>query len=197
MADQRAFSRAEVVDAFKRYFMTGPVFEDWIAWSHLFTDDAVYFDHHYGRFRGPQEIQLFIESTMMAGRHCYTVLEWYNVDGNRIVWKGINRADHPDSSQKPFDFPSLQVIEYAGDGRWRSEEDWWLPSELARFARGYAEACRTIDPGFAEELSRRDWGEVDWARPPEGHRSSPSWLGREHEIPTVRRREDMKFGERV
>ena len=33
--------RGEVEEAFKHYFMTGPVMEDWIAWSHLFTEDAV------------------------------------------------------------------------------------------------------------------------------------------------------------
>lgn len=191
------FTKRELEEAFRHYVMTGPILEDWVAWSRLFTDDAVYFDHHYGRFRGPREIQLFIESTMMAGRHCYTVLEWYNVDRDRIVWKAINRADHPDPSQPPFDFPSLQVIEYAGDGRWRSEEDWWIPSELARFAREYAEACEALDPAFPDRLSRRDWGDVDWARPPEGHAARPSWWGREDEIPKIRRRADMTFGERV
>ena len=70
----REFPRDEIEAAFKHYFLTGPVMEDWIAWSQLFTDDAVYFDHFYGRFRGPAEIETFLESTMMFGRHCYTSL---------------------------------------------------------------------------------------------------------------------------
>ncbi len=49
------FPRDEIEAAFKNYFLTGPVMEDWIAWSQLFTDDAVYFDHFYGRFRGRLE----------------------------------------------------------------------------------------------------------------------------------------------
>ena len=32
--------RVEVEAAFRHYFLTGPVYEDWIAWSQLFTDDA-------------------------------------------------------------------------------------------------------------------------------------------------------------
>jgi ketosteroid isomerase-like protein len=190
-------ARDEVEAAFRHYFLTGPVYEDWVAWSRLFTDDAVYFDHYYGRFRGPAEIQLFLESTMMFGRHCYTALEWYTIEGDRVVWKGLNRADHPDPAQPPFEFPSLQILEYAGDGKWRSEEDWWIPSEMVAFAKSYAAACREIDPDFPMRLSRRHWGDIEWARPPEGHTPTPSWLGREHEVPVVRRIEDMHFGERV
>ncbi|HEX5586470.1 MAG TPA: nuclear transport factor 2 family protein, partial [Acidimicrobiia bacterium] len=48
-----AHERAEVEAAFRHYFLTGPVLEDWVAWSELFADDAVYFDHFYGRFTGP------------------------------------------------------------------------------------------------------------------------------------------------
>jgi hypothetical protein len=190
-------SRGEVEEAFKHYFITGPVMEDWIAWSQLFAEDAVYFDHHYGRFRGPAEIQLFLESTMMFGKMCYTALDWYNIDGDRIVWKGLNRADHPDPSQPPFEFPSLQIIYYAGDGHWSSEEDWWIPSEMVKYGKGYARACREIDPSFPDQLSRRHWGDIDWARPPHGHQARPSWYGREDQIPVVRRVDDMTFGERV
>ena len=66
--DISAFSREEVEAAFRHYFMVGPVMEDWIAWSQLFTDDAIYFDNYYGRFHGPKEIEMFLESTMMQGR---------------------------------------------------------------------------------------------------------------------------------
>ena len=113
------------------------------------------------------------------------------------MWKGINRADHPDPTQSPFEFPSLQIIHYAGDGKWRSEEDWWIPSEMVAYAKGYWKACQAVDPEFPMQLSRRHWGPIDWARPPAGHTATPSWLGREHEIPVVRRLEDVTFGERV
>ena len=191
------FPRDEVEAAFRHYFLTGPVREDWIGWSQLFTDDAVYFDHFYGRFHGPHEIQLFLESTMMFGKHCYTALEWFDIEGDRIVWKGWNRADHPDASQPPFEFPSLQIIHYAGDGKWRSEEDWWIQSEMKAFAKGYWKACQAIDPDFPDQLSRAHWGDIDWARPEPGHAATPSWLGREHEVPAIKRVEDMDFGERV
>jgi ketosteroid isomerase-like protein len=193
----RAFGREEVEVAFRHYFMTGPVKEDWIAWSQLFTDDAVYFDHYYGRFRGPKEIEMFLDSTMSFGKHCYTSLEWYNIEGDRIVWKGWNTADHPVGGEPPFVFPSLQIMHYAGNGKWRSEEDWWMQAEMLLFAKGYWKACQQHDPDFPAKLSRQHWGPIDWARPVPGHIATPSWLGREDEVPVVRRLADMTFGERV
>ena len=191
------FGRDEVEAAFRQYFLTGPVGEDWVAWSQLFTDDAVYFDHFYGRFRGPHEIQLFLESTMSFAPYVYSPLVWYNIDGSHIVYKVVNRADNPEPDGGPFEFPSLQVIQYAGDGRWSSEEDWWILAEMKSFAERYGSACVTADVDPARQMSRRDWGSwVDWARPAAGHEPAPSWLGRD-DVPRVTSIRDMDFGERV
>ncbi|HLG66243.1 MAG TPA: nuclear transport factor 2 family protein [Acidimicrobiales bacterium] len=188
--------RAEVEAAFRHYFLTGPVLEDWAAWSRLFTDDAVYFDHFYGRFRGPAEIQKFLESTMGFAPHVYSPLAWYNIDGDRVVYKVWNRADNPDPAGPPAQFPSLQIIEYAGEGRWRSEEDWWILREMKRFNEEYEAMCAAAArPDFKHEMSRRDWGPIDWARPPEGHRPAPSW--ERGGSPVVRSVREMDFGERV
>lgn len=194
---QSKFSRSEIEEAFRHYFLTGPVYEDWIAWSQLFTDDAVYYDHFYGRFRGPSEIQPFLESTMGFASHVYTALVWYNIDGDQIVWKGLNRADNPEPGGKPFEFPSLQIIHYAGDGKWSSEEDWWIMSEMKAFNKAYDAACRIHDPDHKHKLSRLHWGPwVDWARPAEGHQAKPSWVGRTN-VPKVTNIREMQFGERV
>lgn len=191
-----AHSRDEVEKAFRHYFMTGPVNEDWRAWSQLFTDQATYNDHFYGIFTGPLEIQKFLESTMSTGSHVYSPLVWYNIDGDQIVYKVVNRADHPVDGQPAFEFPSLQIIHYAGGGKWASEEDWWIMAEMKAFAKGYAEACRQFDPDFRHKLSRKDWGTwVDWARPAHAGPAKPSWLGRT-DVPAVGNIKDMDFGVR-
>jgi ketosteroid isomerase-like protein len=191
------FERAEVEAAFRHYFLTGPVGEDWTAWSQLFTDDAIYFDHFYGRFRGSAEIQRFLESTMGFAPHVYSPLVWYNIDGSQIVYKVVNRADNPEPGGEPFEFPSLQVIQYAGDGKWSSEEDWWIMKDMKRFNEGYQEASRRHDPDHSQKMSRLDWGDwVDWARPEPGHVPAPSWLGRDDIVFFTNIRE-MDFGERV
>ena len=91
-----AWTREEVEAAFRHYFLTGPVHEDWVAWSRLFADDAWYLDHFYGTFRGPAEIQKFLESTMSFAPHVYSPLVWYNIDGSQVVYKVVNRADNPE-----------------------------------------------------------------------------------------------------
>jgi SnoaL-like domain len=190
------FSRDEVEEAFRNYFMTGVVNEDWIGWSQLFTDDSVYWDHYWGKFRGPEEIQRFLEETMSFAPGVYTVLEWYVIDGGRVVWKGRNRADNPEPGGPTLEFPSLQIMQYAGGGKWSSEEDWWIFYEMQRFGRQYMEACKAYDPERPQKMTRLDWGPwVDWARPPEGHQAKPSWLGRGDVRPVASLRE-MEFGER-
>ncbi len=188
--------RAEVEDAFRHYFWTGPLTENWIAWSQLFTDDAIYHDHYYGRFQGPREIQDFLERTMSFSSHVYNPLVWYNIDGDRIVYKILNRADNPEPGGSPIEFPSLQIIQYAGDGKWSSEEDWWIKAEMKAFAKEYDEACRLHDPDHRHKVSRLDWGPwVDWARPDPGHAARPSWVGRD-DVPVVASIRELDVGER-
>ena len=190
------FSRDEVEQAFRHYYLTGPVHEDWKAWSELFTDDALYWDHYWGRFTGPREIEKFLDGTMSQAPAVYTPMMWYVIDGSRVVWKGVNRADNPRPGGEPFGFESLQILTYAGDGKWSREEDWWIAYESARFAREYSAACAEHDPEHGQKLSRDDWGDwVDWARPPAGHQAKPSWLGRTDVTPLVTLR-DIDFGER-
>jgi hypothetical protein len=189
------FSRDEVEEAYRHYYLTGPVHEDWLAWSQLFTDDATYLDHFYGTFHGPTEIQKFLESTMSFAPHVYSALEWYNIDGMHIVYKCWNRADNPQAGGPPIEFPSLQIIRYAGNGKWASEEDWWIVKEMKAFNEAYEAASKAHDPDHKEKMSRLDWGAwVDWARPTEGH-VAPSWLGRE-DVAKVTNVREMDFGQR-
>ena len=95
---------------------------------------------------------------MSFAPHVYSPLVWYNIDGTQIVYKVMNRADNPEPGGPPIEFPSLQIIHYAGDGKWASEEDWWIVREMKRFNEQYQDACREHDPDHAQKMSRLDWG---------------------------------------
>jgi hypothetical protein len=184
-------SRAEVEARFRDYYMTGPVNEDWATFSRFFTEDAIYTDHTYGIFHGPAEIAQYLERGMSSAPQLYAALVWYVIDGDRVVYNTINRADNPQQGEPPFEFPSLQVATYAGDGKWSSEEDWWVPADMAAFFKGYERARVEFDPDHPAKLSRQDFGPwVDWARPAPGHRPAPSWLGKS--LATVRSASDVR-----
>lgn len=191
------FTRDEVETAFRHYFRVGQVLEDWEAWSDLFTDDAVYHDHFYGKFTGPSEIRRFIEGTMGAAPHVYNPLAWYAIDGDRVVYEVINRADNPEPGAPPIDFSSWQNIRYAGNGKWRSEEDLWLMAEMKRFTREYDAALAKFPQSTDDRLSRLDWGDSpEWAHPADDQAARPSWLDRPNFRP-FRGLSDIDFGERT
>jgi hypothetical protein len=67
---------------------------------------------------------------------------------------------------------------------------------MKQFNADYDAKCAAAGkPDFKDEMSRRDWGDIEWARPPSGHRPRPSWV--EGETKIVRSVREMDFGERA
>jgi len=158
---------------------------------------------------------------MSFAAHVYSPLVWYNIDGPQVIYKVVNRADNPEPGGDPIDFPSLQVITYAGHGKWASEDDWWTVAEMRLFNHRYQTAKARAAANARTPLSRLDWSAApdrapapdrgagadsgtgagpdsgtgtDWARPPAGHQPSPSWLGRD--VPPITRLSDIDVGVR-
>jgi hypothetical protein len=195
----KTYPLEEIEEAFRNYYLTGVIYEDWVAWSQLFTDDAKYHDHFWGTFTGPKEIEEFLERTMGASPMVYAALKWYVYDETgRLVYENSNRADLPTPEQGYVDFPSLQHLQYAGNGKWSSEEDWWVMYDMKRFVHKFHAGCKAAGkPDFADELARRDFGDwVDWARPSDpNHKATPSWVGKDFKPILVFG--DMDFGIRT
>jgi len=175
------FSRSEVEEQFAHLYYTGCVAEDWTAWADLFTDDCHYLEHFWGELHGRDEVRAWIDPVMKGVPEIYTVLEWYAIDDEKVVWALQNRRDNPDPDGPDyFDFAGLSVAFYAGDGRWAGEEDYWDVKGARSTAKAYAEACRKtgMDDPMAR-MTRRYWpmDQPEWARfdgPPK-----PSWVGRD------------------
>ena len=154
-----AFSRDELEKAFRHYWRTGAVGEDWDAWADLFTTEATYVEHVLGNLKGREEIRAWIKPIMEQFGELYTVYEWHVVDEatGRIVVYMQNRRDHP-SGQGTIDFPGITVLQYAGNNRWSLEEDFWAVQKAYATVDAYAEACRLFDPDHKQKRTRRDWG---------------------------------------
>jgi hypothetical protein len=171
------FSRREVDDAFAIYYSVGPVLEDWPGWVDLFVDDCFYVDHFWGPMWGKDEVKLWIAATMKGVPEIYTALDWYAIDDDKVIFHMENRRDNPDPDGPPyFDFPGLSVIFYAGDGKWRGEEDFWDLNGARRTTALYRAACEKV--GITEprqKMTRKHWPDSPaFART--DREPQPSWI---------------------
>ena len=60
------FARDELEEAFRTYWRTGAVGEDWDAWADLFAEDAHYVEHVLGDLRGRKAIRAWIKPIVGA-----------------------------------------------------------------------------------------------------------------------------------
>ena len=117
--------RAEVEAAFHHFWTIGNLDENWPAWPALFTEDVRYIEHIYGEMRGRAAVTAWITKLMAQHRDVHAVIDWYMIRGARVVVNMQNRYYHPDPGSTPLDFPGITILEYAGDGLFQYEEDYW------------------------------------------------------------------------
>jgi hypothetical protein len=160
------YDRDQLEEAFRTYWRTGAVGEDWDAWADLFTADAEYVEHVLGSLHGREAIRAWIKPIMAQYGELYTVYEWHTVDAaaGRVIVYMQNRRDHP-SGRGVIDFPGITILDYAGAGQWRREEDFWALPRATAAAQEYAEACRAHDLDHRTKMTRLDWGHgPEWTR---------------------------------
>jgi limonene-1,2-epoxide hydrolase len=151
--------RDEVETAFRQYWQLGAVDEDWDAWCDAcFTDDVTYVEHVLGNRHGREEVRAWIKPTMEDYGSIYTVYEWHMIgDDGRVVVSMQNRRDHPEPDQPPIDFRGITVLQYARDGRFSLEEDFWSLPEGIETMKRWTAATRD-HPEFVAARTRRAWG---------------------------------------
>ena len=118
----------EIRAAYDRYVSTRDRVEagelGWDALADFFTEDATFIDPAWGRVEGRDAIRRFLEESM-AGLEGWTFpREWTAVlDGSRLAsgWQNRLPGSRPDGP--PYQAPGISVMHYAGNGRFRYEED--------------------------------------------------------------------------
>ena len=161
------FDRDEVEAAFRNYWQLGAVGEDWDAWcDQCFTEDVTYIEHVLGdrtaarpcargssrRWRStarstPRTSGTWSTTTAASSSTCRTA------------------ATTPNRAQPPIDFPGITVLQYAGDGKFSLEEDFWSLPEGIETAKRYSAACKQFDPDSRAKRTRRNWGNgPDWTQ---------------------------------
>jgi len=154
------YSHDELEQAFRTYWRTGVVGEDWDAWADLFTEDALYVEHVLGSMHGREEIRQWIKPIMAQYGELYTVYEWHMVDAalGRVVVYMHNRRDHPDGQGGVLDFPGITILDYAGGGKWSKEEDYWAGPAAAQMTEQYEAARKQFDRDHRKMRLRGNWG---------------------------------------
>ena len=153
------FSRAEIEGAFQHYWQTGAVNEDWDGFADNFSENVMYVEHVLGTMNGREVVRAWIKPIMEKYCELYTAYEWHTIDeenGRAIVYMQ-NRRDHP-SGTGTIDFPGVTILEYAGDGMWGYEEDYWAVPAATESIKTYAEACAEHDPDHKRKRTRLHWG---------------------------------------
>lgn len=153
-----SFSIEEVDSAFRTYWGTGAVGENWDAWADLFTEDALYVEHVMGNLHGREAIREWIRPIMAQYGELYTVYEWHMVDATgRVVVYMQNRRDHP-GGEGVLDFPGITILQYAGGGKWSKEEDYWAGPAAATTTEEYEKLRKQIDRDHRRKRTRNNWG---------------------------------------
>jgi hypothetical protein len=134
------YPREEIEAAWAEYRRRGVESEDWPAWAAMFTDDARYEEHNLGVFEGRAQIEEFIVSTMKDYASMTLWIEWAIVDGNRIGFYIWNNLPDPTGTGQRFGFPNTTFLEYAGDGKFSFEGDYYNPADAERVFRAWLDA---------------------------------------------------------
>ncbi len=115
----------EVEEAFRAHWTVGSLEERWPDWPDRLTEDVRYVEHVFGEMSGRDAVRTWITGLMAHRADVHAVLDWYLIKGRRLVLNMTNRYYNPDPTGAPFDFPGLTVLEYAGDGLFGYQEDYW------------------------------------------------------------------------
>ena len=151
------FSRAELEDAFAHYQKTAleaGTSGDWNPWADMFTEDATYFEHHYGRFWGRERILSWITDTMTqwpASHMTAFPITWYSIDEDRgwIFCEVMNRMEDLGDG-KIYQEPNITILHYAGKGLFSYEEDAYNPHNMGVTIGAWIEAKKTLEAGTVD-----------------------------------------------
>lgn len=138
-------SRAELEDALEHYQATvrrATAERDWTLFAGLFTINADYVEHAYGRFAGRAAIEEWAVRTMTTFPGNAMVefpVNWSVLDEPRgwIVCEVGNVMPDPGDGSR-HESPNVTILHYAGNGLFGYEEDVYNPMRFLAMVTGWA-----------------------------------------------------------
>ncbi len=133
------FDRAEVEAAFHEFVRAGDA-GDWNAWADIHTEDCEWVEHHLGTHHGREEIRKGILAVMKPVPMMFFPVEWFMIDGNRVVTYVWQQMPDPKRGDEVYRFGNVTILEYAGEGLWSFQEDIYNPREAQAVIKSWIDA---------------------------------------------------------
>ena len=127
-----AARRAEVEAAWSAYKLLAIDSPDPGALAELFTEDARFEDRYRGAIVGRAAIARHLASVREECPAMTYWIEWEIVDGDRVAFYRWHNLPDPAGGGARFAYPSTTFLEYAGDGKFRHEADYYNPGGVER-----------------------------------------------------------------
>ncbi|MCW2497417.1 nuclear transport factor 2 family protein [Jatrophihabitans sp.] len=139
------FSRDELEQAFAHFqseVVKAAATPDWDLFANLFTADASYYEHAYGRFQGRDQISAWARRTMSSFPGSAMPgfpVAWHVVDTDRgwVVCEIRNVMLDPGDGSV-HEASNITILHYAGDNQWSYEEDVYNPQKFLDMVRAWA-----------------------------------------------------------
>ncbi|HZN13145.1 MAG TPA: nuclear transport factor 2 family protein [Acidimicrobiales bacterium] len=146
-----AFTREEIEAAFQSYEAAARLAGetgDWASWADVFTPDATYWEHLYGRMNGRDEIRSWISKTMSTfpGSEMPTFpSDWHVIDeeSGRVVVYIQNRMRDPGDGSV-HQAPNVSILVYAGDNQWSYQEDIYNVDDFSTMIASWSERVKAL-----------------------------------------------------
>jgi hypothetical protein len=149
MARWKRKESEKAFDTFQAAALQGAQTKDWTDWANCFTEDATYFEHHYGRFWGRENILNWITKTMNewpASDMTAFPVTWYSIDEEKgwVFAEIMNRMEDLGDG-KIYQEPNITILHYAGNGLFKYEEDAYNPNNMGVTIGAWIEAKKQVD----------------------------------------------------
>jgi hypothetical protein len=166
-AAEAKWSREEIEETFEHHQQL--VVEigkswDWKRYGELFTEDATYVEHLYGKMAGRDKISEWIASTMdtfPGSEMPFYPVTWYSIDVEKgwVFSEIMNRMKDPGDGTI-FEAPCITILRYGGNGMWHNEEDAYNPTNFLPMVQGYIQ--RSHELGTISDDARTFAKNMNW-----------------------------------
>ena len=165
------WTRKELEDQAHHYRLTArksATSGDWSHWANLFSEDATYVEHHFGRFCGRDAIYRWISAITKPypmNEMIYFPWTWHVVDEERgwVICELMNRMKDPGDGSL-HEEPNITILHYAGDGLWSYEEDAYDWQNMARMIGGWQavkERCEKLASNGRDPRDERHMAAIE------------------------------------